>query len=187
MVSSKRRSQSHMKARNPDVVKKQTGSGFAGSGTNISTLKQISPLLRVPAEIRHEIFRYLVPNSPTKFRIYADCNTTAVSARWDCPPQSHPDTMALAILRTNRMIYYEALSVLYSENEFHFIGSNYLPILDFIRRLSPDAKRLVRKVRLTMLTHRQGHQPANHDVLCTVIHDSLPGLITLRADPGVFL
>ncbi|KAF2803682.1 uncharacterized protein BDZ99DRAFT_526165 [Mytilinidion resinicola] len=169
-----------------DTVKKRPDPGHRSSA-GITTLDECPPFLRLPVEIRHEIFRYIVPSSPQSFRLYADCDATAASAKWNRKPSPHPDKMALAILRTNRMIYHEALSVLYSEHQFHFIGFNYLPVLDFIRRLSPDAKSLVRQVRLTMLADRQGQQPANHDVFCTVIHDFLPGLITLRADPWVFL
>lgn len=75
---------------------------------------------------------------------------------------------------------------MYSENLFHFYAFNYLPVLDFIRHLSPEAKNLVRKVRLTPLTDKQSDPPATHDIFCTVIHDSLPGLSELQADPVVF-
>jgi len=181
-----RRHPSNQFRREPDTVEEQTSPEVAVSEDS-TTLHEYPPILRLPVEIRYEILRYLVPNSPREFRLYADCDSTIVSAKWNRPPRSHPDTMALAVLRTNRMIYYEALSVLYSENQFHFIGFNYLPVLDFIRRLSPDAKRLVRQVRLTMHTDQRGQKPANHDVFCAVIHDFLPGLIMLRADPWVFL
>lgn len=75
---------------------------------------------------------------------------------------------------------------MYSENLFHFYVFNYLPVLDFIRHLSPEAKGFVRKVRLTLLTENQDEQPPNHDVFCTVVHDALPGLTTLQADPLLF-
>lgn len=153
----------------------------------ITALNDCPPLLRVPSEIRREIFRYIVPSSTKKFRLYTGCDSTVVGTKWNRELKSNPDKLCLAILRTNRLIYYEALSVLYSENLFHFIGFNYLPVLDFIRRLSPDAKNLVRKVRLTLLTDQQGLQPANHDNFCAVIHDFLPGLTTLQADPWVFI
>jgi hypothetical protein len=75
---------------------------------------------------------------------------------------------------------------MYSENQFHFYAFNYLPVLDFIRHLSPEAKNQVRNVRYTPLTDKQDGPPASHDVFCTVIHDSCPGLSQLRADPVVF-
>jgi hypothetical protein len=77
---------------------------------------------------------------------------------------------------------------MYSENLFHFTGFTYLPVLDFVRHLSPEAKALMRKVRLTLLTEQQHDPPAtNHDKFCIVVHDFLPGLTTLQADPVVFL
>lgn len=152
----------------------------------ITAIDDYPPLLRIPAEIRREILRYLLPSSTKKFRLYSDCDSTVISTKWNRQIRPHPDKLSLSILRTNRLIYHEALSILYSENLFHFIGFNYLPVLDFIRRLSPDAKTLVRKVRLTLLADHQGDQPANHDVFCTVIHDFLPGLTMLHADPWIF-
>ncbi|KAF2176348.1 hypothetical protein K469DRAFT_30936 [Zopfia rhizophila CBS 207.26] len=152
----------------------------------ITALDNYPPLLRIPSEIRREIFRYLIPSSTKKFRLYSDCDSTVINTKWTRHTRPHPDNLSLSILRTNRLIYHECLSILYSENLFHFYGFNYLPVLDFIRRLSPDAKTLVRKVRLTLLTDQQDEQPANHDIFCTVIHDFLPGLSTLQADPWVF-
>lgn len=75
---------------------------------------------------------------------------------------------------------------MYSENQFHFYAFSYLPVLDFIRHLSPEAKNQVRKVRFTPLTDKQDKSPATHDRFFTVIHDSLPGLSELAADPVVF-
>lgn len=153
----------------------------------VTAIDDYPPLLRIPPEIRREILRYLLPSSTKKFRFYTDCDSTVISTKWTRTTRPHPDRVySLGILRTNRLLYYEALSILYSENLFHFIGFSYLPVLDFIRRLSPDAKTLVRKVRLTLLADHQGDEPTNHDVFCSVIHDFLPGLTTLRADPWIF-
>lgn len=154
----------------------------------IPAVNDSPPLLRVPSEIRREIFRYLIPSPTKKFLLYSyiDCDSTVIISKYNRQPKGPPDKTSLAILRTNRTIYHESLSLLYSENLFHFIGLNYRPVLAFIRRLSPDAKNLVRKVRLTLLTDQQGEQPANHDAFCTVIHDFLPGLTTLHADPWDF-
>jgi hypothetical protein len=150
----------------------------------ISPLDTFPPLLRIPSEIRREIFRYVLPSSNKRFILYTDCDSRAIS-RNKCRP--HPDKhLNLDVLRTNRLIYHECLSVMYSENQFHFYAFNYLPVLDFIRHLSPEAKNQVRNVRLTPLTDKQDDPPASHDVFCTVIHDSLPGLSQLQADPVVF-
>jgi hypothetical protein len=111
-----------------------------------------SPLLRLPVEIRLVIFRYLLPSETRKIKVYTDCDSSYTDRKWSVQrAEKRPtvDPFTLAILRTNRLIYYEALSILYSENAFHFIGSNFLPILDFIRRLSPDSKGLVRQLKVT--------------------------------------
>ncbi|KAF2278387.1 uncharacterized protein EI97DRAFT_492864 [Westerdykella ornata] len=151
-----------------------------------TALDYYPPLLRLPSEIRREIFRYLLPSSNKRFRFYTDCDTKVINKKWNSLCRPHPDKPTLDVLRTNRLIYHECLSIMYSENLFHFYGFNYLPVLDFIRRLSPEAKSLVRNVRLTLLTDQHDDQPTNHDAFCTVVHEFLPGLITLRADPVVF-
>jgi hypothetical protein len=143
----------------------------------ITALDTYPPLLRIPAEIRREILKYVLPSSNKRF----------ISKKWNRICRPHPDKhLTLDILRTNRLIYHECLSVMYSDNLFHFYAFNYLPVLDFIRHLSPEAKSLVRKVRLTPLTDKQNDPPGSHDVFCTVIHDSLPGLSELQADPVIF-
>jgi hypothetical protein len=153
----------------------------------ITALDNYPPLLRIPSEIRREIFKYLIPSSSRKFRLYSDCESTVVKRKWNRQVRPHPDKLTLDILRTNRLIYHECLSLLYSENLFHFYAFNYLPVLDFIRHLGPEAKSLVRNVRLTPLTDQPDQQPPNHEAFCTVVHDFLPGLTTLQADPVVFL
>lgn len=153
----------------------------------ITALDTYPPLLRIPSEIRREIFRYVLPSSNMRFLLYTDCDSNVISKKWNRKCRPHPDKhLRLDVLRTSRLIYHECLSVMYSENLFHFYAFNYLPVLDFIRHLSPEAKSLVRKVRLTPLTDKQNDPPASHDIFCTVIHDSLPGLSELQADPVVF-
>lgn len=153
----------------------------------ITALDIYPPLLRIPSEIRREIFRYVLPSSSKIFLLYTDCDSNATSRKWNRKFRPHPDKdLTLDILRTNRLIYHEGLSVMYSENLFHFHAFSYLPVLDFIRHLSPEAKNLVRKVRLTPLTDKQDDPPTKHEVFCTVVHDSLPSLSELQADPVVF-
>ncbi|KAF2122446.1 hypothetical protein BDV96DRAFT_608505 [Lophiotrema nucula] len=154
----------------------------------ITALDNYPPLLRIPSEVRREIWRHLIPSSTKKFRLYSDCDSTVVKKKWNRQCKPHPDkAVTLDILRTNRLIYHECLALLYSENLFHFYAFNYLPVLDFIRHLSPEAKGLVRNVRLTPLTDHPDEPPSNHEAFCTVVHDSLPGLSSLHADPVVFL
>lgn len=145
------------------------------------------PLLRVPLEIRREIFKYLLPSPEKRFQLYQNCEVSVVGNKWSRQRKPQPDKYALAILRTNHQIYYEAMSLLYSENLFHFISLNYLQVLDFVRQLSPEAKSLVRQVRVTFLADCHMKELNNHDQFCSVIHDWLPGLITLRADPCIWI
>lgn len=153
----------------------------------ITALDSYPPLLRIPSEIRREILRYVLPSSNKKFVLYTDCDSNSISRKWNRKCRPHPDRhLTLDILRTSRLIYHECLSVMYSENLFHFHAFSYLPVLDFIRHLSPEAKNLVRKVRLTPLTDNQDDPRPSHDRFCTVIHDSLPMLSELRADPVIF-
>jgi hypothetical protein len=88
----------------------------------------------------------------------------------------------LALLRTNKLIYFEALSVLYSEHEFHFVGSSFVPVFDFFRKLSPDAKGLVRQIRLSMLIEERQVKMEQRERFCKVLHEWLPGLNVLSAD-----
>jgi hypothetical protein len=46
---------------------------------------------------------------------------------------------------------------------------------------------LVRQVRVTFLADCHMKELNNHDQFCSVIHDWLPGLITLRADPCIWI
>ncbi|KAF2459418.1 hypothetical protein BDY21DRAFT_281933, partial [Lineolata rhizophorae] len=164
--------------------------------TEAAVKSEIPPLLRVPPEIRREIYRYLLPSPPGRqFRIIPD-RTTANSCgfKWARPNSSKREPRepcSLAILRTNHMIYYEALAMLYSENKFHFITVNYLPVLDFVRRLSPEARDLMRQVRLTLSAIPEQEiiqrRPSTHDTFCTVLYDYLTGLTNLHADPWTWI
>jgi hypothetical protein len=180
----------HMRLRRDEETRAEAG--LHGEDNLVGARRRGSCLLfQLPAEIRHEIYRYILPSASKNFCFYTDCDRTIVGTRWNRAHLSHPDPSSLAILRTNRRIYHEAIAVLYSEHLFHFIGFNYLPVLDFIRRLSPEAREMIRKVRLTLLTDpRQqsaGDQPENYELFCKVVHDFLPGLNTLRADPWVWM
>ena len=165
----------------------------------ISKKGDIPWILLIPKELRFTIFRYVLPTEPSKFRFYTDCDSditgtgagtgmagtgAKLASRRPVQPAKYP----LAVLRVNRQIYHESLSVLYSENLFHFIGSNHLTVLDFIRRLSPDAREVLRQIRLTLLSDLNGNKrPENHDLFCSVIHDYLPFLSTLRSDPVIWI
>jgi len=127
---------------------------FGNRTSSIKRTLSVSPLLKLPPELRLAILRYILPSRSKKFKLnYTDCDSSYTDRKWNVErrPDKRPrvNPYNLAILRTNKQIYYEALSVLYSENSFHFVGFNFLPILDFIRRLSPESKGLVRLVKVT--------------------------------------
>lgn len=145
-----------------------------------------SPILKLPPEVRQCILRYLIPSSNRDLKFYTDCDTAFTDDKWQSQRKKQSkDQFSLAILRTNRVIYHEALAVLYSTKTFHFIGSNYLPILDFFRRLSPDAKALVRKIRITWLEQDRSPRDVQFNLFCMAILDFLPGLITF--DSGTWI
>ncbi|KAI9690078.1 MAG: hypothetical protein M1820_010042, partial [Bogoriella megaspora] len=200
-----------------------------------------SGLLSLPVEIRLKILRYVLPSNRglPYYRIYTDCDSRlfrgtsksrSASSRsanlyshtvYSSPyynPRPHPPTRKrrdrLAILRVNHQIYYECLSLLYSERLFHFVGTAYLPVLEFFRRLGLDACEAIRKVRLTLVSPQFGGGPAGLDGcskergsmtamgqctgnggltgqgldrLCREIHDRLPGLEVLETDPWVWM
>ncbi|KIW02778.1 uncharacterized protein PV09_05840 [Verruconis gallopava] len=149
-----------------------------------------SPFMRLPPELRVCIYRYIIPPSDSKFRVYTDCSQTYTDRKWDVQrprltSDNNPDSLAL--LRINKLIYYEALSVLYSENTFHFIGCNFLPIIDFIRKLSPDAKALVRQLKITMLPEARHLTGSQLELFCRVVHEWLPGLNALASDTWMWI
>ena len=104
-------------------------------------------------------------------------------------------------MRVNRQLYLECLGVVYSEKLFHFIGTAYLPVLEFFRRLSPSAREKVRKIRLTLLKPGTDGAPSSFggsglcgtptpnalDRLCLELHDQLSGLEVLKPDPWVWM
>ena len=152
------------------------------SSTHTSSVYPDALLLRLPSEIRICILRHLVPSSDRDIVFYTDSELNDNKCR---KRKDQHARQPLAILRTNRIIYQEAISILYSENAFHFIGSNYLPILDFVRRLSPNAKPLVRKLRITWLTGERGPRDSQFNLFCMAMLDSLPGLISF--DTGTWI
>jgi hypothetical protein len=71
----------------------------------ITALDSYPPLLRIPSEIRREIFRYVLPSSDGRFLLYADCDTTVVSKKWNRKSKPHPDKdLTLDILSTISML-----------------------------------------------------------------------------------
>ena len=186
---------------------------FSAESISEASIRE-SLFLQLPSEIRREIFRYLLPSRVQQFRLYTECESTAAGIKWGrrsmqrrqrhprmeprtptphvrtitIARRSHVNLHSLAILRTCRLVYYEALSVLYSENLFHFIVPNYLSVLDFIRqRLGGDARQLVRKVRITLPPGYNGFRSEKHDPFFAVMLDILPGLTNLQTDPWTWI
>jgi hypothetical protein len=182
------RPSSRLSIRHSSTRGRPTSTSCARSTSTITTI--ISPLLRLPPEVRVCIYRYILPPSTTRFKVYTDCDAAYTDRKWDVQRRlSHLPThsQSLALLRTSRLIYHEALAVLYSENTFHFIGCNFLPVIDFIRRLSADAKGLVRQLKITMLPEARHMRADQLELFCRVVHEWLPGLNVLASDAWVWI
>ncbi|EON65233.1 hypothetical protein W97_04470 [Coniosporium apollinis CBS 100218] len=178
---------------------------LASQGFPGTSLTSRPPLLRLPPELRQQIFRYLLPGPQETFRFYLDSGSSSISPKChlhhlsrhspQCSDRTTPPYLhlprrparTLSVLRLNKQIYGEALAVLYSENLFHFVGFNYLPVLDFVRHLSPEARGAVRKVRLTLLREKGSRRDEKWEILCRVLHGELPGLNTLVVDPETWI
>ena len=80
-------------------------------GTPRKVVQMKSPFLRLPAEIRRMIYRYvLISPSGT---IYSNAlRSPALSLDWDL-------SMDISLLRTCRQVYKEASAILYGENHVH--------------------------------------------------------------------
>ncbi|KAF1808364.1 hypothetical protein P152DRAFT_462639 [Eremomyces bilateralis CBS 781.70] len=156
--------------------------------TPIEAQRADPPLLRLPTELRREILRYLIPHHTRKLRLYSDIDSSIIHWKSSRGSRAASDSRALAVFRTNRLLYWECLSVLYSENHFHFIGFSYRPMLEFVRKLSPNTQTLIRHMRITRLTDDETEiRRDQHDLFCRMLHDFLPGLISLRADPWIWM
>ncbi|KAF2758103.1 hypothetical protein EJ05DRAFT_377084 [Pseudovirgaria hyperparasitica] len=151
------------------------------------------PLLSLPIEIRREIYRYVLPRPKPNmgFRFMHDGGDQSVTSEWGAKRNGRTSSRhRLAILTISRQIYIEALSILYSENLFHFVTFSYTPVLELLRRLSPDARSRMRQIRLTLVPPGQAEaceKEGEHDTFCTVIHDACPGLVDLMVDPSRYM
>jgi hypothetical protein len=90
---------------------------------------------------------------------------------------------ALAILRTSHQLHEEALSILYGENKFNFLSlsPNFLPVLDWVRKLSPAAKRQMRQIRVSLMPSVREEQVRAFEALML---EWLPGLVVLDSIGG---
>jgi len=73
--------------------------------------------------------------------------------------------------------------MLYSQTTFHFIGSNFLPILDFFRGLSPIARERVRHIKVTMLADGRDLKRTHLDMFSNVMQELIPSLNFLDLSP----
>ncbi|QDS71356.1 hypothetical protein FKW77_002436 [Venturia effusa] len=91
---------------------------------------------------------------------------------------------SLAILRTSHQLHEEALSILYGENKFVFLSMspNYLPVLDWVRKLSPAAKRQMRQIRVSLVPSVREEQVRAFEALML---EWLPGLVVLDSIGGM--
>jgi hypothetical protein len=90
---------------------------------------------------------------------------------------------SLAILRTSHQLHEEALSILYGENKFNFLtlSPNFLPVLDWVRKLSPVAKRQMRQIRVSLLPYVKEEHVGAFEALML---EWLPGLVVLDSIGG---
>jgi hypothetical protein len=90
---------------------------------------------------------------------------------------------SLAILRTSHQLHEEALSILYGENKFNFLSlsPNFLPVLDWVRKLSPVAKRQMRQIRVSLMPSVREEQIGAFEELML---EWLPGLVVLDSIGG---
>jgi hypothetical protein len=90
---------------------------------------------------------------------------------------------SLAILRTSHQLHEEALSILYGENKFNFLSlsPNFLPVLDWVRKLSPAAKRQMRQIRVSLMPSVREEQVRAFEALML---EWLPGLVVLDSIGG---
>ncbi|ORY12886.1 hypothetical protein BCR34DRAFT_286887 [Clohesyomyces aquaticus] len=128
-------------------------------------------LLSLPADIRLQIYRYLLTDTLTpKICVRIDRQPSQPYYKFTRPPtptltlslEPRPTTFpSLEILRVNRIIYEEALPVLYDSVKFvpvHLDG--LLPM--FLSELSPHAKSCIRRICLTMPPSAVGME-THHD------------------------
>ena len=103
----------------------------------LSQCKQPFPILRLPREIRDQIYRYGL------------CATHEV----DCSPGSYPfgkpedgvfKPLTPGLLRTSKQIYRKAKEIFYSENIFKFRYPKYL--VDFWKQIGPENRKRVRQI-----------------------------------------
>ncbi|MCJ1250197.1 hypothetical protein MMC30_007423 [Trapelia coarctata] len=133
-------------------------------------------LSKLPLEIRLRIYEYILGNTrlhlfhpdpataPFPLRYLRchepTCLTSSCTPLTACPadtaqnqwrriiaPPTHPDAMDLALLRTCRQIYAEAVDILYGSNIFHISDLNVLVYLANYR-IRPQRLRAIRKLEL---------------------------------------
>ncbi|KAI9874585.1 MAG: hypothetical protein M1830_009586 [Pleopsidium flavum] len=144
------------------------GLGFLNLALNVDDFGCTQPLLlRLPIEIRLEIYRHLLRNrktvacqhDPTPFILLTDYSTYIPDSSQPNPsPRIKLSTSTPcfpAILRSNRQIYSEALTVLYAENFFHFTSrgtsitrSRLLSVSSFFDSLGANARKAVMRIRV---------------------------------------
>lgn len=135
-----------------------------GSRTSLSEL---------PLEIRLEIYRYLlrcreanqtirvesaVDRTFEKLRktrpVYIDRESHSTGRERITTYDINPKRLLYpAILSVSKQIYLEARLILYSENKFCFIAGPHngaSSVIPFLEELSPDSRRLIRTIRLSV-------------------------------------
>lgn len=123
-----------------------------------------SPLLALPAEIRHQIYRYaLVKESPIDLWPHKWATSDEVKTRTGTPKKSTTHLtlkvrrqedleyvrkeMSTGLLGTCKQVYSEAAWLFWSENRFRFSGrSGWQGLLRFFLTIGPDARSRIRRL-----------------------------------------
>lgn len=113
----------------------------------LSECKESFPILRLPRELRDEIYRFCL------------CAARAVEVPPTWTPCIIPDDGLVmpttpALLRTNKQIYHEAREILYSENIFRFTRPKHL--VHFWNQIGSANRKQVRQIFIQSSIPRKG-------------------------------
>ncbi|KAL9095795.1 MAG: hypothetical protein Q9165_001792 [Trypethelium subeluteriae] len=137
---------------------------------------QLSPLLRLPPELRHKIYRLALTDSEPFVDpcIYSSSTSTIKS-----PFHSIP-SLALNLLRTCRQIHAEATSLgcLHRENVFQFTTVTHCH--SFLSLLGPSRAHEIHILSINLRLVAQGDATTAHEWLAYTSDDARGGLWTQR-------
>ncbi|OOF98136.1 hypothetical protein ASPCADRAFT_128311 [Aspergillus carbonarius ITEM 5010] len=114
------------------------------------------PLLRLPYDVRHFIYRLVLTCHTIAFYGLIDSGfITTKNYYQNIYLQHNPICHPLALLITNRQIYNEARQIFYAYNTFVFLATDFLPI--FLMGIGRHNAELLRLVRWTAYPRGDNH------------------------------